>query len=311
MTIAYTSVTLSDSSVTLREKPTIRVVLTNSPNGTVYGAVVVGNADTGTSRSIELRYLSLKNYVAELWGGRIGRHTSTPIKVWMSDDDGVVEYGSALSITVTESSEPYVVRPATWVKDTLDTYWDTTHVGKPLFLYPYERKAKSKIDMMGHIEIVEGKAETEIHGRGDYKTNRYPIELIARCTSDDKCQKLIAQSREVLETYWNDMNADGMDYIEWLPDDAQNLSVEMAGQFEWRQNFKIVGALRGRAGTPQEPRPVGGEEMEDVATLPSATDARLNVLYKLQGGTGVSDKIYAKLKKADDTYIMKLVSEGV
>jgi len=252
---------MSSTDITLRQTAEMQVILTNIPNGDVYGSVIISDSDSTLFPAvIELLKHSTKKYIARLWGGRIGRRTAATVKLVMMDDDGTVTYGTPITLTVAESDEPYVVRPAEWVKGILDTHWDTSFLGKPGIIYPYERKALGKKELGKIIEIKEGKVETEIHGQGNYKTNRYPIEIVCRSEgisdSDDICRKLLAHTKELLETYWNQIYADGMDYIEFLPDDGKNMSVEMAGKYEWRWNFKIVGALRGRAGTPDAPAPI-------------------------------------------------------
>lgn len=230
------------------------------------------------------------------------------MKLILIDDDGAVLYGTPLTITVSESTEPYLVEPDEWVKSTLTDNWDTSFIDTPRIIYPYERKALDKQDLIKVIEIKEGKVETEAHGQGQYKTNRYPIEITCRSegleSSKGDAKKLMAHTKELIETYWNNIQADGLDFVEFLPDDAQNMSVEMAGKFEWRWNIKIVGTLRGRAGTPQEPNPIGGELMEVVAVLPAVADARVGIFYMLDVGSGTRNKIYYKDKDSSDAYTM-------
>ncbi len=252
---------MSSNSITLRQTAIMEINLTNVPNGDAFGAVIIDDSDSTLFPAvIEILKQSAKKYKALLWGGRVGRRTTGVVKLIMIDDDGTVTYGTPISLTVAESTEPYLVAPDEWVKDTLSTYWDTSFIDTPRIIYPYERKALDKQDLIKVIEIKEGKVETEVHGQGNYKTNRYPIEITCRSegleSSKDDAKKLMAHTKELIETYWNQIYADGLDFVEFLPDDAQNMSVEMAGKFEWRWNFKIVGTLRGRAGTPEAPAPI-------------------------------------------------------
>jgi hypothetical protein len=198
-----------------------------------------------------------KEYYAEVWGGRAGRMTAATVYVVMGDTDGIVLYGGALTLTVSAPTEPFVVQPLEWVKTVLNTYWDTSIMPKPLIYETGEKKAYTQLELVRLIELREDEVETEVHGQGQYKTNKYPVEIICRsehdATSKDIARNILAEVKTVIETYWNDIAYTGLDYVEFSENDGVNMSMEASGRYEWRWNIKIVGVLRGRAGTPGDP----------------------------------------------------------
>lgn len=251
MAIVYTSVTLDTASITTRGKATIDIFLTNLPTGTVYGSVIVNN------HTFPIMHRMNKEYYAQVWGGRAGRMTAATVYVIMGDVAGPVLYAGALTLTVLAPTEPFVVQPLEWIKTTLSTYWDTTIMPKPGIYETGEVKGYTQLDLVRLIEIREGEVETESHGQGQYKTNKYPIEIICRSEHDanskDIARNILAEVKSILETYWNDIAYTGLDFIEYSENDGVNLSMEASGRHEWRWNIKIVGVLRGRAGTPGDP----------------------------------------------------------
>lgn len=252
MAIVFTSATLDSATITTRQKATLDIFLTAAPVGTVYGCVIVNNQAFPIKPRMNLEYY------AEIWGARAGRMTAAPMYVIMGDNAGIVLFaGAPLTLTITAPTEPFVVQPLDWVRTTLQTYWDTAYMPLPQIFKTGERKAYTQNDLIRLIEIRETDVETEPHGQGQYKTNKYPVEIICRSEHDadsvNIAPNMLAEVKTILETYWNDIAFTGLDYIEFADNDGINMSMEASGRFEWRWNIKIVGVLRGRAGTPGDP----------------------------------------------------------
>jgi len=306
MTIAFSTVTIDNDSITLRNSANFNITLSSNPNGIVYGTVMANGIP------VVVEQISTKKYKAAVWGGRVGRMLNGVVKVILTDDDGPVQYGTPITLTIAETTEPFVVQPQTWVKDLLDTYWDETFMSKPLIILPSERKANGAWDLKGMVEIVVDKVETEVKGRGDYKTNRYPIEIITRSEgkedSEDRARNLLAECKRIIESYWNNISYLGLDFVEFLDDDGHDMSAKMAGKYEWRWNFKIVGPYRGRVGTPETPNI--GEDVYYVNSVPAAADAQTGILYYVVGASGTRDRLYMKLKSDSDTYSMVEIADG-